>query len=113
MMEQIDIRLLNEMLRAITSFRADETDVGQLADGLLMLRDGLRFKDPDWSHELTQHIVTLDSASTFVPANDDQSRQLRAAITTATDGLLQLIEAKLAERNVGETGDGGRNSDGN
>jgi hypothetical protein len=97
MIEQTDIDLLNEMRRAITAFRADHTDIGGLAEGLLFQRDALRFEDRDWYHELTQHIVTLDSGSTFVPTDDDQSRQAQSAIATSIDGLLELIEAKLGE----------------
>jgi hypothetical protein len=100
MIEQTDIDLLNEMRRAITAFHADNSDIGGVAEGLLFQRDRLRFEDRDWYHELTQHIVTLDSGSTFVPADDDQFCQFRAAITTAIDGLLELIQAKLSENST-------------
>lgn len=94
-MEPRDIQLLNEMRQAIAVFRSDDVKVGDLAHRLLALRDLLQFNDKEWEHELTQHIATLDSASTFVPLDDEQDRQFRSAIATATDSLLSLIETKL------------------
>jgi hypothetical protein len=95
-MEPIDKQLLKEMREAIAAYRSNSLSVGSLADQLLVLRDRLQFEDHVWSHELTQQIATLDSASTFVPKHDEQARQLSNAIVTAIDGLLELIEDKLA-----------------
>lgn len=91
----MDTQLLTEMREAIDSYRSSNMDVGTLADRLLTLRDGLRFKDDSWFHELTQQIATLDSASTFTPKNDKQTCQLSHAISTAVDTLLRLIADKL------------------
>ena len=96
-MEPMDTQLLKEMREVIGAYRSNTIDVGRLADELLMLRDRLQFKDHSWSQELTQQIATLDSASTFAPKDDQQTRQLSHAIRTAIDALLRLIEAKLEE----------------
>ena len=95
MMEPADIRVLEEMRRLIAAFQDGDLAIGRLADHLTALRDALAFNDREWSHALTQHIVTLDSASTFVPANDEQARQLCEAIATATNGLIRLIDVKI------------------
>ena len=94
-MDQIDKALLREMCEAICSYRSNGGCVGKLAEQLLALRDRLQFTDPPWEHNLTQHIATLDSASTFVPQNDDQKGKLSQAIVTAIDALSRLIEIKL------------------
>ncbi|MBI3785263.1 MAG: hypothetical protein HY270_17870 [Deltaproteobacteria bacterium] len=99
MMESEDARLLAEMQRLLLAFRLNLADVGPLADRLLAMRDRLTFQDRDWSFELTQHIATLDSASTFTPANEAEAHQLRSALVAATNSLLELIEAKVRNRN--------------
>jgi hypothetical protein len=95
-MEPIDNQLLNEMREAMAAYRRGQIEVGSLVDQLLLLRDRLQIRDHTWSQELTQHIATLDSASTFVPKGDVQVRQLSSAMAAAIDGLLKLLEGKLA-----------------
>jgi len=94
MIQQADRLLLDQIRQAISAYRLDKTDIGPLADKLLTLRDGLTFEDRVWFYQLTQHIATLDSASTFVPEGAPQERQLYAAITAAADSLLALVEQK-------------------
>ena len=94
-MEPRDIRLLKEMQEAIIAFQSKGRDIGHLADHLLMLRDQLQFEDDMWFHELTQHIATLDSGSTYVPTDDEQGKQADAATATTINGLQRLIKRKL------------------
>lgn len=95
-MEPADVTLLREMREAIDAYRANSLGIGRLADKLLLLRDRLRFRDASWAHDVTQHIATLDSASTFTPKDDTQAAQLAQAVNAAVASLLQLIGNKIA-----------------
>ncbi len=97
MKESADIQVLEEMRRLIAEFRDGNITIGQFADDMAVLRGILTIRDREWSHAVTQHIVTLDSASTFIPANDEQARQARAAIAAAINGIIELLGAKEAE----------------
>lgn len=94
-METTDTNLLSNMREMLGAYRSGTLSVGELADQLLLLREHLQFRDDAWEHELTQHIATLDSASTFRPKDDEQVKQLSHAAGTAVDELLRLIESKL------------------
>ena len=87
MMQQTDLKTLQDMLNAISTY----ANPGQLADRLLLLRDQLEFDDARWYHELTQHMATLDSASTFHPVNDAEKRHLEAAVQQAIDQITALV----------------------
>jgi len=95
MLDASDLQLLEEMQSAVLAWRSGDMSVGRLADRLLEFSDVLLFRDLEWEHAVTQHILTLDSASTFVPANDEESRQALAATTAATEGLVELIGQKV------------------
>ena len=95
-MEPADVTLLREMREAIGAYRANSLSIGRLADKLLLLRDGLRFRDASWAHAVTQQIATLDSGSTFTPKDDAQAEQLSQAVNAAVASLLQLIGDKIA-----------------
>ena len=101
-----DHSFLLEMQRATED--AQMSALGETARMLLLLRDQLNFDDSDWYHQLTQHLVTLDSASTFYPADELQERQLKDAIRTATSGILQLICTKIQDLRYGRVLDDGR-----
>jgi hypothetical protein len=90
-----DAVLLEEIRRAVAEYRANVLHIGNLADRLLFLRDKLQFVDSAWYRDLTQHIVTLDSASTFAPTSDTDAQQLRSAIDIAIAAILRLIQQKL------------------
>jgi hypothetical protein len=94
-MDPKDITLLNEMKRLISDLPAENSGLLRVVDEIDVLRLNLGFKDRVWDHEVVQHLATLDSASTFVPKNDEQSKQTIAAVKTATDAILHLIEEKL------------------
>ena len=91
-----DINVLEEMRRAASVPRRNSEEAGRLADQLLKFRDRLQFNDPEWFHQLTQHIATLDSASTFVPQDNEQANQLGVVTQAAREGALRLIDAMLA-----------------
>jgi hypothetical protein len=97
-MNSHDASLLTEMMAAISSFKSGSAQVGELADHLLALHDGLDWQDHRWDRELTQHIATLDSASTFTPEDEEQSHQMALAITVAVDNLTRLIQERGAKR---------------
>ena len=94
-MKTKDIQILNQMRHAVAVFLVESRDPGSLANSLVILRDLLECDDDKWLNELTQNIVTLDSASSFAPANDEQNRQLKAAIATAGSCLRELIDEKI------------------
>jgi hypothetical protein len=88
----LDIKVLNDMRRRIAAYEKGDVDVGHLAEQLLALRDRLQFKDHEWHHRLTQEIATLDSASTFIPATDEEIRQRNVAVTAALDTIRTMVE---------------------
>ena len=92
-MEQSDLTTLKKIQQEIGTHSA--YDLAQVAERLLRLRDGLKFQDTDWYNELTQHVATLDSASTFHPANDVEKRQLDTAVQQAVHQITRLISAKM------------------
>jgi hypothetical protein len=96
-MEEKDIMLLNEMKQLISNLPAESSSLLRVVDKIDLLRLNLGFKDRAWDHELVQHIATLDSASTFVPKNDEQSKQTMAAIKTATHEIIELIKEKFPD----------------
>jgi hypothetical protein len=91
MINQSDLALLKQMKAEV------DVDIGldQMAWRLLQLRDKLSFHDPDWYHCLTQHIATLDSASTFRPASAAERQQLEVATLHALDEIKVLIGERL------------------
>ena len=94
MMEESDLTTLREMQREISAQR-DVGHIGEVAERLLRLRDRLSFDDADWYHQLTQHVATLDSASTFHPTNDIEKGQVDSAIEVAIGQIGKLVQAKL------------------
>jgi hypothetical protein len=93
-----DIELLMVMRDRLTTSPAEGApDLMHLAHDLLELRDQLRFRDPGWERSLTHHLATIDSASTFRPADDDQARARENAVATAKEALLRLVQTKLGD----------------
>jgi hypothetical protein len=95
MMSGVDADTLAEMQQVLSADRSDQAALGRLAAHLLRLRDALKFNDSAWFHALTQEIVTLDSASTYVPHTPDAEKQMQAAIIKAIERLLTLVGEKL------------------
>ena len=93
-MEQSNLTTLREMQQKIGVHST--AGLGQTAERLLWLRDKLTFDDADWYHDLTQHVATLDSASTFNPANEADKRQLDVAVQQAVDQIARLISSKMS-----------------
>jgi hypothetical protein len=93
-MDNTDRTTLLEMQRELGVSVAVRLD--SVAERLLRLRDNLGFDDSDWYHQLTQHIATLDSGSTFRPANAAEKDQLDGAVQHAIREIKRLIQAKLA-----------------
>ena len=104
MMEQSDLVRLKKIRPLIRSSIKQGALLGELADHVLERRDDLKFVDDVWHHSLTQHLVTLDSASTFEAANAVEQHQVDKTVAAAVDAILQLIEMKL------NYGDGCNNS---
>ena len=95
MMTPEDISLLKDMRMRVVAFREGLTPSGA-SDNLTILGENLHFRDREWEDRLNQQIVTLDSASTFVPRNAEQSAQAVSAIKTAVEEILGLIDEKLS-----------------
>jgi hypothetical protein len=93
-----DIKLLKDMRMRVVAFREGLTPFVGAADNLAILGENLHFRDREWEDRLNQQIVTLDSASTFVPKNAEQSEQAVSAIKTAVEEILGLIDEKLSSQ---------------
>ena len=94
-MNSNDVQLLQHMRDMIVAYSQGDITLGTLANDLVILRDNLQFEDRLWFRELTEHLVTLDSASTFCPAGQVQSVQLATAVTDATEAVQRLVEDKI------------------
>jgi hypothetical protein len=93
MLQDRDLTFLSQMQRIGEGAKVSAP--GETFRRLLELYDQLNFDDDEWRHELEQHLVTLDSASTFHPADELQERQLEAAVHTATSEILGMISTKI------------------
>jgi hypothetical protein len=89
-----DSQILVQMRDEILHFRQAERGIQGLGNHLAVLRDQLRLSDSPWRREVTQHLVTLDSASTFHAKCEAEDRQLKEAVAHAVDRLLCLIQQK-------------------
>ena len=92
-----DIVLFNEMNRLIEAYKKGDLALSNLGAKLLELRDGLEFFEEDWDYDFTQNLVTLDSASIYIPKNDYEKNRLSFAITAASDQIQDLIKKKINE----------------
>ncbi len=95
-----DTIFLKRMREANSAYRSGSISVGELSEIMLVLRDQLKFQDDLWTHELTQHCATLDSASTWIPKDEDESRLRIKIIGTTMSELSRLVEQKLEELSV-------------
>lgn len=93
-MKQEDRVALQEMQREIA--RGSEGGIlGEIAERLLRLRDRLCFDDDEWYHQLTQHVATLDSASTFRSSVISEQHQVASVVQAAIGEIKELICIKL------------------
>lgn len=90
----MDKTLIEEMQKALLSFKRQESTLGRLADRLLELRDALEFRDKEWFHAFTQYVATLDSAATFSPRGSDEAAKKDSAVTEAIAGIQKLLDSK-------------------
>lgn len=88
-MKKSDHATLLEMRKEIDNHLTH--DLGKLVEKLLRLRDKLTFDDASWYDNFTQHLVTLDSASTFHPRSKAEEIQLEKAIKHAFNQINLLI----------------------
>lgn len=93
MMEQNDVVTLHKMQLEMDIKSTQNLD--QVAEKLIALRDDLKFDDATWYNDLTKHLATLDSASTFRPGNNLEDKQVDLAIRHAVDELKKLIRSKI------------------
>jgi hypothetical protein len=94
MINSVDLEVLGSMRREVAAIRSGAQDLASSADRLIALHDALRLHDKEWSNKLSQHLVTLDSASTFTTANRHEARQVRDAVEAAASGIIGLIDQK-------------------
>lgn len=87
-----NLLMMRQMVRTST-LRGDP--LAACVEKLLEARDSLTFIDEDWYDVLTEHIVTLDSATTFEPRDEAERAQFDAAIINAIDAIRSLIKEKL------------------
>lgn len=93
-MNQPDIKALECFERNLVAPQNAER-LFSLVETLLSLRDQLQFKDHDWFHEVTQHLVTLDSAASFQPKDDAEKQRIDFIIKDAINRLRQLVQIKI------------------
>jgi hypothetical protein len=91
-----DTEILEEMRQLLAKWNTNLLDIGDLAERLLSLRDALDFDDDKWYDEITEQIVTLDSASTFRPASTAEGRQLREVVGRSIELAKDLVLQKQA-----------------
>lgn len=102
-MEHKNTALLNAIVEAMAAYRSGALTVGELADQLLVLRDHLEQGDNAWLRAFTQQVITLASASTFVPKDDVQARQVSRAREVAVDAISRLVNDRLgASHRIGD-----------
>jgi hypothetical protein len=97
-MIESDLSKLDAMRQLVTQpipSGIELADLADLADQLLSNRDALALNDDDWYDNLTQHIATLDSASTFKPSNEAERTQVKNAIKGAINEIQKLIDEKV------------------
>lgn len=94
-MIESDLNKLEAMRQLATPPIPGGMPLADLADQLLKKRDALELNDNDWYDDLTQHIVTLDSASTFEPSNEVERLQVDTAVNAAINEIQRLIGEKL------------------
>jgi hypothetical protein len=93
-----DINVLEEMRRTVGNFQTrGGVAVGDVGNQLLNLRDQLQFDDREWYREVTDHIVTLDSASTFTPTSNADEQKVCLAISAAVVAISGLVDAKAVQ----------------
>lgn len=96
MADYSDEMLLSDMERALMSFGTGSVAVGDLALQLLTMRDAFTKRDVAWSRAVTQHIATLDSASSFKPVNEADAKTAQDAVADAVKELSRLIRARIS-----------------
>lgn len=94
-MSNKDKKILREMEYAIVSFSNGTLSLSRLTEKLLMSRDILIFKDQKWSHQFTQHVVTLDSASVEPPTEVEKVKIVKMAINMAIKEIKKLIQERM------------------
>jgi hypothetical protein len=95
-MDPKDARILTDMKTLALTFEG-QFGLADVSAQLATWRNNLAFRDYDWEREITEHIVTLDSASTFVPGNDQERTQYLNAIKTAIAAIITLVDQKIGE----------------
>lgn len=96
-----DMRILHELDRILsTKVRGS---LGPFAETLVALRDALEFEDKPWFQGFTHHVVTIDSASTFVPTDPAEDEQARQVVSVAVQSLRRMVAEKLGSE-VGPKG---------
>ena len=95
MSQDKNIQILKDMRRIITEYQENKRTMGHLASDLDALANLLLLQDSKWSHELVQNILILDSGSTYVPTNEEQTQALVAVTATAVNRIEDLVRDKL------------------
>ncbi len=95
-MSERDLRQFVLMKRSLQSFSAGRIGLDALVSGLLNLRDTIEVVDPEWEHEFTQEVATLDSADQTTP---EQRAALGGSfvriVNEAVTHLDQLVEQSI------------------
>lgn len=57
-------------------------------------RDELGFSDQKWFDEVTDNLVTLDSAATYSPKTQAEAEKIALTIAQAKDNICHLVSTK-------------------
>ena len=89
-----DLEILNQMgILVRTSTKS--ADLHSVANKLLSYLEILTFKDDKWFDEITQNIVTLDSAASFEGSASEEIEAVRRAVSIAADRIGILLNGQL------------------
>lgn len=93
---EADLAVIDEMARSIRNV-GPGVRLELVSDRLIDLRDDLQFADGDWYDDLTQHVVTIDSASSFEPGNASERLIVEKAVREALSEIRTLLDRKRCE----------------
>ncbi len=90
-----DKEILLELKALIASGSPAQSELHAASSRMLRLVESLRFSDDRWYDDITQHIVTIDSAGSFESNSSSENSQVKRAVHEAFDDIGKLVETKL------------------
>lgn len=91
-----DEKVLLQIKALIRESSPAQPELYEISSRMLNLVEALKFSDEKWCDDITQHIVTLDSASSFESESASDWDQLQQAVREAFDAIEKLVQSKLS-----------------